>query len=247
MASYSIGDVADKCGINPVTLRAWQRRYGLLKPLRSEGGHRQFDEADIQRIEEIQRWIKSGISVSKVKAILDTNQGAVDKGWITQQEELITILRCVRPDDLRFKIVEYSQQFDAATLIDHVYIPVRQRLGFEQNTVRNICGLLDGALIEYVANQLILSRKRKGKPALLISWDDPDRTSLWLEAWRLSTQGWHIDLLAEPVELPRPEFFPGHHIFVWAGKLITSRQKEQLEYWREQGYSIFHHNPDLTS
>ncbi|EQB6624404.1 MerR family DNA-binding transcriptional regulator, partial [Escherichia coli] len=28
MAYYSIGDVAERCGINPVTLRAWQRRYG---------------------------------------------------------------------------------------------------------------------------------------------------------------------------------------------------------------------------
>ena len=51
MAFYSIGEVAERCGINPVTLRAWQRRYGLLKPQRSEGGHRQFDEADILRIE----------------------------------------------------------------------------------------------------------------------------------------------------------------------------------------------------
>ncbi len=33
MAFYSIGEVAERCGINPVTLRAWQRRrYGLLKP-----------------------------------------------------------------------------------------------------------------------------------------------------------------------------------------------------------------------
>ena len=47
MAFYSIGEVAERCGINPVTLRAWQRRYGLLKPQRSEGGHRQFDEEDI--------------------------------------------------------------------------------------------------------------------------------------------------------------------------------------------------------
>ncbi len=28
-----------------------------LKPQRSEGGHRLFDEEDIQRIEEIKRWI----------------------------------------------------------------------------------------------------------------------------------------------------------------------------------------------
>lgn len=54
MAYYSIGDVAERCGINPVT-SARQRRYGLLKPQRSEGGHRLFDEEDIQRIEEIKR------------------------------------------------------------------------------------------------------------------------------------------------------------------------------------------------
>ena len=43
MAYYSIGDVAERCGINPVTLRAWQRRYGLLKPQRSEGGQPSAD------------------------------------------------------------------------------------------------------------------------------------------------------------------------------------------------------------
>lgn len=69
MAYYSIGEVAERCGINPVTLRAWQRRYGLLKPQRSEGGHRQFDEEDILRIEEIKRLMKSGVSVGKVKAL----------------------------------------------------------------------------------------------------------------------------------------------------------------------------------
>lgn len=72
MAYYSIGDVAERCGINPVTLRARQRRYGLLKPQRSEGGHRLFDEEDIQRIEEIKRWISNGVPVGKVKALLET-------------------------------------------------------------------------------------------------------------------------------------------------------------------------------
>ena len=74
MAYYSIGEFAERCGINPVTLRAWQRRYGLLKPQRSEGGHRQFDEEDVQRIEEIKRWIDRGVSVGKVKALLEGHQ-----------------------------------------------------------------------------------------------------------------------------------------------------------------------------
>ena len=37
MALYTIGEVAQLCDINPVTLRAWQRRYELIKPQRTDG------------------------------------------------------------------------------------------------------------------------------------------------------------------------------------------------------------------
>lgn len=91
MAFYSIGEVAERCGINPVTLRAWQRRYGLLKPQRSEGGHRQFDEEDILRIEEIKRWIERGVSVGKVKALLEDNLPAARDESAHLQEEMMSI------------------------------------------------------------------------------------------------------------------------------------------------------------
>ncbi len=36
------------CGINATTLRARQRRYGLLKPERTDGGHRLYNDDDVQ-------------------------------------------------------------------------------------------------------------------------------------------------------------------------------------------------------
>ncbi len=69
--------------------------------------------------------------------------------------------------------------------------------------------MLDGALIEYVATLLSETRRKSGKDAILMAWDVEDRTRLWLEAWRLSQSGWHIAVLAEPIESPRPELFPG--------------------------------------
>lgn len=123
MAFYSIGDVAERCGINPVTLRAWQRRYGLLKPQRSEGGHRQFDEEDIQRIEEIKRWIKNGVPVGKVKALLEENKVAARDDWTTLQEEMMAVLRSAHPAKMRAKIVALSREYRAEDLIDHVYAP----------------------------------------------------------------------------------------------------------------------------
>lgn len=35
---YPIREVARLTGINPVTLRAWERRYGLIEPKRTEVG-----------------------------------------------------------------------------------------------------------------------------------------------------------------------------------------------------------------
>lgn len=208
MAYYSIGDVAERCGINPVTLRAWQRRYGLLKPQRSEGGHRLFDEEDIQRIEEIKRWISNGIPVGKVKALLETSTRQADDDWNQLQEEMMSILRMAHPP-ARAKITALGRVHPVDALIDHVYLPVRQRLILDHNTSRIMNSMLDGALIEYVATLLSETRRKSGKDALLLAWDVEDRTRLWLEAWRLSQSGWHIAVLAEPIESPRPELSLG--------------------------------------
>lgn len=241
MTLYSIGEVAEKCGINPVTLRAWQRRYGLLKPQRTEGGHRQFDDEDIQRIEEIKRWIESGVSVGKVRALLEGENISQDDGIVALQEEMMSVIRLVRPSKLRVKIASLGKEFPVDTLIDEVFVPIRQRLGLDQNTARTLCSFLDGALIDYISFCLTGARKKAGKDALLIGWGITDRTRLWLEAWRLAQQGWRIDLLAEPLGSPRPELFPGQHIFVYSGKTLTRRQEEQLAHWQEQGFSVTPH------
>jgi len=241
MAFYSIGEVAERCGINPVTLRAWQRRYGLLRPQRSEGGHRQFDESDIQRIEEIKRWIESGVSVSKVKALLDENKLAGQAGWTSVQEEMMSTLRQVNPARLQAMLTTLAQQYSAEQFIEDIIMPVRQRMSLDPNTARVMLSLLDGVLIEYAAAAIAQARSQAAKEALLVAWDNHDRTRLWLEAWRLSQQGWRIHVLAEPLDSPHPEFFPGQQLFVWTGKPLTPSQLQQLTHWRNQGFTVAIH------
>ncbi len=245
MAYYSIGEVAERCGINPVTLRAWQRRYGLLKPQRSEGGHRQFDEEDILRIEEIKRLMKSGVSVGKVKALLGTEELMTQSGWSSSQEEMMLVVRYASPTKLRARLAELRREHSFEALIDNILVPVRQRMSLDQNTVRHMASMLDGVLIEVAAASLVESRKKPGKDALLIGWDCEDRTRLWLEAARLSQKGWHIDVLADPIDSPRPELFPGQKIFVWTGKAPTARQQEQLDHWHEQGFAVSFHGAEF--
>ena len=65
-----IRDVVRLTGVNPVTLRAWERRYGLIQPLRTEGGHRLYSQQDVTTIRDIMSWTERGIAVSKVGELL---------------------------------------------------------------------------------------------------------------------------------------------------------------------------------
>lgn len=70
-ALYQISTVSTMTGVNAVTLRAWERRYGLLKPLRTDSGHRLYTEADIGLIKAILQLLNQGIAISRVRAALD--------------------------------------------------------------------------------------------------------------------------------------------------------------------------------
>jgi DNA-binding transcriptional MerR regulator len=50
LATMSIGEVARRTGVTVPTLRAWERRYGLLLPVRTAGGHRRYRDEDVQRV-----------------------------------------------------------------------------------------------------------------------------------------------------------------------------------------------------
>ncbi len=50
---YPIRTVSRLTGVPPVTLRAWERRYRLLTPTRTEKGHRLYTEADIERVRQV--------------------------------------------------------------------------------------------------------------------------------------------------------------------------------------------------
>jgi DNA-binding transcriptional MerR regulator len=67
---FPIREVARVTGVNPVTLRAWERRYGLIQPTRTESGHRLYSITDIERVRSIVAWIERGVSVSKIGKIL---------------------------------------------------------------------------------------------------------------------------------------------------------------------------------
>lgn len=62
---YNINLVIQETGVKEDTLRAWERRYGLPKPHRSQGGHRLFSEYDIETIKWLQGRLNDGVRIGQ--------------------------------------------------------------------------------------------------------------------------------------------------------------------------------------
>jgi DNA-binding transcriptional MerR regulator len=56
-----IGELSRRTGVSPDLLRAWERRYGLLRPRRTDGRTRLYSAADEARVRLMSRYIADGL------------------------------------------------------------------------------------------------------------------------------------------------------------------------------------------
>jgi DNA-binding transcriptional MerR regulator len=73
-----IGELSYRVGVSPDVLRAWERRYGLLRPSRSEGGYRLYSEADEWRVRLMQQKLWSGLSAAEAAREVARMEGGSD-------------------------------------------------------------------------------------------------------------------------------------------------------------------------
>lgn len=65
-ASFSIRAVAERTGLSPHVIRAWERRYGAIEPERTAGRHRLYSEAEIERLALLYQAVRGGHSIARV-------------------------------------------------------------------------------------------------------------------------------------------------------------------------------------
>lgn len=70
---FSIRAVAEETGLSVHTIRAWERRYGVIAPVRTGTNRRVYDERDVRRLKLLQRAVESGHSIGMI-AILPTEE-----------------------------------------------------------------------------------------------------------------------------------------------------------------------------
>ncbi|MBV4489906.1 MerR family transcriptional regulator [Pseudomonas oryzicola] len=123
---FPIREVSRLTGVNAVTLRAWERRYGLIQPTRTDSGHRLYSQADIDDVRRILGWLERGVAVSKVASILARDHalagpaGAATDAWARWQQQIRQALQ-------RFDAAGLDRLFNevfAASTLDQVFSEV---------------------------------------------------------------------------------------------------------------------------
>jgi DNA-binding transcriptional MerR regulator len=68
-ALLRIGELSRRSGVSPELLRAWERRYGLLRPTRSSGGLRLYSDDDLRRVLTMRQHLDSGLAAAEAAAL----------------------------------------------------------------------------------------------------------------------------------------------------------------------------------
>ncbi|WP_150805897.1 MerR family transcriptional regulator [Pseudomonas fluorescens] len=177
---FPIREVARLTGVNPVTLRAWERRYGLIVPLRTESGHRLYSMTDIEKVRSILSWIERGVAVSKVgkilvrtsaaQALINDNPGEGAQGEHVQwQMRLKTAVSAF--DELQLERL-YGRIFSSyaqTVVFQDILMPLWKQLVQQQDSFGQTSEwlFLDSFLRARVVQRLLLPRGSQPQRVLL--------------------------------------------------------------------------------
>lgn len=207
---FPIREVSRITGINPVTLRAWERRYGLIQPTRTESGHRLYSQADIDEVRSILGWIERGVAVSKVGKILArTNNvrlqaSALDSDvlpgdWAQLQQQIKQAVAAF--DDLRLEQLygRVISSYPLTVVFEEVFLPVWRELLLHHDQFGQVSEwlFLDAFLRARASQRLQFSRGSAAHTVILAAVPGECRElELWVAGLMLLNPDLDIQVLA---------------------------------------------------
>ncbi|GFM83944.1 MerR family transcriptional regulator [Pseudomonas cichorii] len=235
-----IREVARQTGVNAVTLRAWERRYGLIVPHRTAKGHRLYTHEHVQRVMTILTWLNRGVSVSQVKALIDEQQPesfTPGNDWDALHQTLLQAIGELaerRVDDV---FNQAMSLYPPRTLCEQLLLPLLAELekrwqgkfGAQMERVFFYSWLRSklGARIYHNNRQL------NGKPLLLVNQSDlPLEPHLWLVAWLVSSADCPVEVFDWPLpngELAlATEYLQPRGVLLYSSKSLNPTQLPRL-------------------
>lgn len=103
---YTIRWVSEQLGLAPGTLRAWEQRYGIVHPERTEGGFRLYSEDDVARLRRMASLIADGMQAAQAAELALADEAT---GTPVARQQLVGL-----PDPAA--LAEAAQNYDVRAL-----------------------------------------------------------------------------------------------------------------------------------
>jgi DNA-binding transcriptional MerR regulator len=129
--SLQIGEFARRVGVSAAVLRAWERRYGLIEPIRSPGGFRLYTAEDADRVLRMQQGLDQGLSAAQAaraaRASARPSEGLLDDA----AERLLTAIRAYDEGAVHEVLDESFAAFGLEAVLRDLLFPVLAQVGRE--------------------------------------------------------------------------------------------------------------------
>jgi MerR family transcriptional regulator, light-induced transcriptional regulator len=128
-----IGELSKRSGVSPELLRAWERRYGLLEPARTDGGLRLYSAEDVRRVRTMQAHLQSGLSAAEAARLVRSGQGAAaertDQPALQDAAELRAALEVLDAQAAHLVLDRVLGRYTLETVLVSVVLPYLRDLG----------------------------------------------------------------------------------------------------------------------
>ena len=132
---YSIGAVARMLGVPTSTLRAWEDRYAIVRPNRSEGAQRLYSRVQVEKLRFIKEQIDTGISAADAHRLLAQVVSVGSAPAVAAAEDLPgrPLILIAERDEYAAELAEYllrTEGWDVATALN----ATQAQLQFEERS-----------------------------------------------------------------------------------------------------------------
>lgn len=132
--AYPIRTVSALTGINPITLRTWERRYHLIEPVRTPKGHRLYTKEHIAMLSRVVELLDRGIPISRITyaAITEDNVSALTHEQLFWQRMIDRMIKAIGKFDESVLESAYSEAmslYPIETVTQKLLLPMLQKLG----------------------------------------------------------------------------------------------------------------------
>jgi MerR family transcriptional regulator, light-induced transcriptional regulator len=124
-----IGELSRRSGVSPELLRAWERRYGLLRPTRSNGGLRLYTADDLARVQAMQRHLAAGYAAAEAAELATQLPAAAEPTPPAAKDELAAALSSFDDGAAHAVFDSLLARFSLDTLLRDVVVPYLHELG----------------------------------------------------------------------------------------------------------------------